>query len=258
MKVELLGVEAGFGKSPVLHGIDLTINSGAMVAVVGPNGSGKSTLLRTVAGLIRPSGGRIFVGGRDLHAIPRRQRASVIGLLTQNAERPDMMTVEEHVRIGLFAARSRFSAWTSGDTARVSHAMEAAEVSALSSRRLNELSGGEFQRVRLATVLAQNPAVLLLDEPLTGLDIQHQLDLLALLHEIREPTLRTTVCVLHDLDLAFRHFEHIVLVSHGRIESEGPPVSALSKEQLGVTFGITSGTGPHFAGGRQLQFARAR
>ena len=215
------------GGASVRRGIDLCIDAGEIVAIVGPNGSGKSTLVRTLAGLLKPESGRAVIDGKMVRTLPPRQRASRLGLLAQTAEPPSLTTVHEHVGLGRHSKRSILSRWTSGDTEAVTKAMDTCEVTCLATRRIENLSGGERQRVRLATLMAQDPAHLLLDEPLTGLDIEHQLGLLHLLQKLNTDHGRTVVCVLHDLDLALRFFARVVVIHQGCVAADGPPSRVL-------------------------------
>ena len=220
-------ISVRLGSTDVLRGINITIAPGELVAIVGPNGSGKSTLVRTLTGLLSPQTGAVRLNGMAIRSVPSRRRARQLGLLSQSSDAPGLTTVEEHVGLGRHAMRSVFARWTRTDAEAVQHAMTACEVGHLADRRMENLSGGERQRVRLATLLAQGPQYMLLDEPLTGLDIEHQLGLLHLLRSLNEETDRAVVCVLHDLDLALRFFHRIVVIDAGRVAADGPPREVL-------------------------------
>ncbi|MEO1585456.1 MAG: ABC transporter ATP-binding protein [Planctomycetota bacterium] len=236
------------GNAEIIYGIDLRIDTGEMVAVVGPNGSGKSTLVRTVAGLLKPESGRILVDGRPIRSMSPRQRASQLGLLAQSAQPPSLTTVEEHIGLGCHSKRSILSRWTTADSDAVRDAMATCEVTHLATRRLENLSGGERQRVRLATLLAQDPGHLLLDEPLTGLDIEHQLGLLHLLQRLNTDRGRTVVCVLHDLDLALRFFERVVVIHQGHIAADGTPSEVLCPRIFESVFRVDGRVGCEVGG----------
>jgi len=214
-------------ENPVLKGVGFTVRDGEMVAVVGPNGSGKSTRVRTLAALLRPASGSATLDGRPVRSMTPRARAARRGLLAQSAETPGLTTVEEHVGLGRHCRRTFFARWGPGDTAAVRDAMATCEVTHLAQRRMENLSGGERQRVRLATLIAQDPDHLLLDEPLTGLDIEHQFGLLHLLRDLNLKRGRTIVCVLHDLDLALRFFDRVLVLHEGRIAADGAPADVL-------------------------------
>jgi len=226
------------GGASVLRGLSIDVDPGEMVAVVGPNGSGKSTLVRTLAGLLRPVSGRVRLAGRSVHTLGRRERARLLGLLVQSAEAPPLTSVREHVAFGRHAYRGLFTGDRARDAEMVTDAMTTCEVESLAARPVDELSGGERQRVRLATLLAQDPRLLLLDEPLTGLDIQHQLALLTLLRELNRDRERTLVCVLHDLSLALRFFPRAIVIHEGRISADGPPATILCPGLLRSVFRV--------------------
>jgi len=243
------------GGTEIIRGIDLCINAGETVAVVGPNGSGKSTLVRTLAGLLKPASGQVLVDGKCLRKLHPRDRAWQLGLLTQSAEPPSLTTVEEHIGLGRHARRSILSRWTHADTEAVRSATDTCEVTHLAKRRMEDLSGGERQRVRLATLLAQDPAHLLLDEPLTGLDIEHQLGLLHLLQRLHTERGRTVVCVLHDLDLALRFFDRVVVIHEGCVAADGPPREVLCPRIFEAVFHVDGRVGCE-AGGEPVIMCR--
>lgn len=227
----------------VLAGVNVTIDSGEMVAIVGPNGSGKSTLLRALAGLLRPAAGSVTLDAKPLHRYPKRALARRRGLLAQSADLPQLTTVREHVAMGRHAHASALSAiFKSGDQqahiAAIDTAMDRCGIAHLADRRMEALSGGERQRVRLATTLAQEPAVLMLDEPLTGLDIEHQLSLLDLLKELNTVTGVTVICVIHELGLALRHFPRILAVHDGAIAADGTGRQVMTTPTLRTVFGV--------------------
>ncbi len=241
-------LRVSFGPTEILRGVDLTIQTGEIVAVVGPNGSGKSTLVRTLAGLLKPTSGSATINDQAVTAMPPRTRAGKLGLLTQTAEPPSLTTVEEHVGLGRHSKRSFLSRWTHTDTEAVRDAMQTCEVTHLAKRRMENLSGGERQRVRLATLLAQDPDHLLLDEPLTGLDIEHQLGLLHLLQELNSAKQRTVVCVLHDLDLALRFFKRVVVIHEGVVAADGLPSEVLCPRIFESVFRVDGRVGCEVGG----------
>lgn len=226
MSLRLDSVTVELGGRAVLRDVSLAVDAGEMVAVVGPNGSGKSTLVRTMAGLAPAASGEVRVEGRPVRRVSRRELARGVGLLTQSGGVPVMTTVTELVAMGRHA-HHRLFAPRQDHSAPIAEAMRRCGIGHLRDRRVDELSGGERQRVRLAALLAQQPRALLLDEPLTGLDIEHQLSLLHLLGDLNREEGHTVVCVLHDLELALRHFGRIVVVHDGRIAGDGRPDEVL-------------------------------
>lgn len=235
------------GSNTALQGVTCQIAHGEMVAIVGPNGSGKSTLVRALAGLVRPNAGVISLDNRPLSRLSPRERAAVVGLLAQSAPVPELMSVREHIGLGRHARRSWLRRWSATDEQAVAEAIEACEVCHLLDRRMEALSGGERQRVRLATLLAQRPRVLLLDEPLTGLDIEHQLGLLDMLASSNSEGIGV-VCVLHDLDLALRWFPRVIVLHDGRLAADGPPRGVLSPRVFESVFGVEGRIGFELGG----------
>ena len=238
MSLKATGLRVRLGQREVLRGIDLSVRTGETVAIVGPNGSGKSTLVRTLAGLQKPESGAVAIGDHPVARMRPNQRASALGLLTQSAQIPGLTLVREHVGLGRHSKRGLLGRWTHADEAAVREAMHRCGIAPLADRRMEELSGGERQRVRLATLLAQGPDLLMLDEPLNGLDIEHQLDLLGLLVELNTNHARTIVCVLHDLSLAMRFFERVIVINEGRIAADGPPSRVLCPRVFETVFRV--------------------
>ena len=248
MTLQATNIKVSLGNTLILNDISLTISDGEMVAIVGPNGSGKSTLLRTLSGILKPSTGSVHIDSIPLQRISKRKLASLQGFLSQAAEIPQLTTVEEHVGLGRHPYRKLFSSSTIEDTQAINSAIDICQIDHLRSRRLSELSGGERQRVRLATLIAQNPKSLLLDEPLTGLDIEHQLTILELLKELNSDRKHTIVCVLHDLDLALRYFERIVVLKDGQISDDNTPEAAFCPKMFDTVFNVDGRIGKELSG----------
>ena len=246
--IEVRNITTKLSGRPIVSDVSLSIKDGEMVAIVGPNGSGKSTLLRTIAGVLKPSDGTIEIAGAPIEKLKKRQLAQALGFLSQSADIPQLTTVAEHIALGRHAHRRLFSAQTQTDLDSIHDATERCQVAHLCDRRLNELSGGERQRVRLATLIAQTPRCLLLDEPLTGLDIEHQLAILDLLEGVNRDHGRTIVCVLHDLDLALRYFDRIVVISDGQVKRDDRAESVLCPETFRSVFKVDGRVGREESG----------
>lgn len=236
------------GGCDIIRDISLNIGDAEMVAVVGPNGSGKSTLLRTIAGVLTPCSGTVRVAGRPTDRVKKRELARMLGFLAQSAEVPHLTSVQEHIALGRHAYRRLFSAQTAQDTRSIDDAIRTCQLERLRDRRMSELSGGERQRVRLATLLAQDPRCMLLDEPLTGLDIEHQLAILELLRGVNRSRAKTIVCVLHDLDLALRYFDRIVVISDGRLSRDDRADKVLCPETFRSVFKVDGRVGQELSG----------
>jgi iron complex transport system ATP-binding protein len=227
-----------YDKREVVHGIDLTVPTGAVTAVVGANGCGKSTLLRGLGRLLRPTAGRVTLDGRDVDSIGTRRLAAELGLLPQQPVAPEGITVGDLVGRGRYPHQGAFRRWTAEDTAVVAHALAATGTHDLAGRRMDELSGGQRQRVWIAMALAQQTDVLLLDEPTTYLDVAHQVEVLDLLAAVNRERGTTVVMVLHDLNLAARYADHLVVMADGRVLTEGAPVDVLTEETIRAAFGL--------------------
>lgn len=227
-----------YDRRTVVHGVDLVVPSGRVMVIVGANGCGKSTLLRGLGRILRPSGGRVELDGRDLQTIRPRDVAAVLGLLPQQPVAPEGITVADLVGRGRHPHQGAFGRWSAGDAAAVAQALAATDTQDLAGRRVEELSGGQRQRVWVAMMLAQDPRILLLDEPTTYLDIAHQVDVLDLLADLNAERRTTIVMVLHDLNLAARYADHLVVMSEGRLLREGTPAEVLDPTCVKEAFGL--------------------
>ncbi|KEF19751.1 iron-dicitrate transporter ATP-binding subunit [Streptomyces rimosus] len=237
MELRVEQLTAGYAGHPVVDRVDLTVESGTVVAVVGPNGCGKSTLLRCLARLHEPESGRVFAGDADVWRLKQREAAHRIALLPQSPQAPEAVTVAGLVRYGRHPHQGLFRQWSREDERAVTRALEQTGTSALAGRRLDQLSGGQRQRCWLAMALAQETPVVLLDEPTSALDIGHAVEVLDLVREVAAGG-RTIVMVVHDLAAAARYADTVVAMRSGRVVAAGPPReiidAALVKELYGV------------------------
>ncbi|HEV7318221.1 MAG TPA: ABC transporter ATP-binding protein [Ensifer sp.] len=231
---------AGYGDSEILRSIDLTIPAGKITVIVGANASGKSTLLRTMSRLLIPSRGEVTLGGRSVHAIPTRELARQIGLLPQSPIAPEGILVDDLVRRGRHPHRGLFSRWSARDEEAVQRALTVTRTADLAERAIDELSGGQRQRVWIAMALAQETGILLLDEPTTFLDINHQVEILDLLVDLNRTRGTTVVMVLHDLNLGARYADYLVALADGCVHVAGPPEQVLSADTVNTVFGLQS------------------
>ena len=232
------GVHLAYDQRRVVHGVDLDVPVGRVTVVVGANGCGKSTLLRGLGGILRPVEGRVELDGHDLHGMRPREVAAVLGLLPQQPVAPEGITVADLVGRGRHPHQGAFRRWSAADADAVARALALTDTQDLAARRVEELSGGQRQRVWVAMMLAQDPRILLLDEPTTYLDIAHQVDLLDLLAELNERRGTTVVMVLHDLNLAARYAHHLVVMAQGRVVREGAPAAVLDADCVREAFGL--------------------
>lgn len=228
----------GYGDAPVVHSLEVDIHDGQITALVGANASGKSTLLRGLSRLLRPVAGYALLDGKQIHTLPSRQVARTLGLLPQTPVVPDGITVVDLVSRGRHPHRSALRAWTSADEEAVTTALTLTDTLALAARPVDELSGGQRQRVWLAMALAQDTSLLLLDEPTTYLDIAHQVEVLDLLLDLNRQRGTTIVMVLHDLGLAARYADHLVVLRRGRLHVQGAPADVVTESMVAEVFGL--------------------
>jgi iron complex transport system ATP-binding protein len=236
--MEAEGVSARRGPRVVLHEVSLALANGEAAALVGPNAAGKSTLLRVLAGLLPPLAGEVRLLDRPLAQWPREARARTVALVSQDEDAPAMLTVEERVRLGRFPHRGPIRPFDDTDAAAVARALARTGIEALRARTLSTLSAGERQLAALARGLAQEPRVLLLDEPGAHLDIGHQLQLFRVLDEVRAQGV-AVLAVVHDLQRAAEWAQRMLLLVDGRIAADGSPPAVLSGPACAAAFGVS-------------------
>ena len=231
-------LDAGYPGRTVIRGMDLDIAPGRITMIIGANACGKSTLLGALARLRPPLAGRVDLDGKDAARIARPAYARAVGLLPQHPLAPDGLTVAELVAHGRHPHRGLFSRWIASDTAIVDDALRRTGTTALADRPVGDLSGGQRQRVWIAMALAQQTRILLLDEPTTFLDLSHQLEVLDLLRELNREQGTTIVAVLHDLNLAARYADELVIMGDGRVIAHGTPSAVLTAEAVAEAFAL--------------------
>ncbi|WP_119068430.1 ABC transporter ATP-binding protein [Aggregatilinea lenta] len=242
------GLELGYRRDhPVVQGLELEVLRGEIVTLVGPNGSGKSTILRALARILRPRGGVVYLNGAAIHRLSTRKVAQELAILPQTPSAPGDLTVRDLVQRGRFARQAWWRAASLHDRDVVYWALESAGLDTLADRRLNTLSGGERQRAWIALALAQEPQILLLDEPTTFLDISHQLEVMALLHKLNDEDGLSIAMVLHDLNQAARFSHRLVAIHEGEIYAAGTPDAVLTDAMLREVFQVEGviGRDPH-------------
>lgn len=232
------GIVVGYGKGdPILDGLSLDVLPGELTVIVGPNACGKSTLLRALARVLRVRGGVVELDGRAVATMNQKALARRLGLLAQSSRAPADILVEELVARGRYPHQPPLRQWSERDEHAVERAMEDAGVSSLVGRRVGELSGGQRQRVWIAMALAQETDILLLDEPTTYLDLNHQLEVLRVAQRLHRGG-TTVVAVLHDLHLAFRYATHVVFMKDGSIVAQGRPSQVVNPDVINRVFGV--------------------
>ena len=237
-RLQVESVTVGYGGTPVVLDLDLAVPDGAVTTIVGPNGCGKSTLLRTMARLLTPTAGRVLLDGEPVHAVATREVARRLALLPQGPVAPDGLLVRDLVGRGRHPHQRWFRQWSPEDERAVEAALELTDTADLRDRPLDRLSGGQRQRAWLAMTLAQDTDLLLLDEPTTYLDLAHQVEVLDLVTRLNRERGRTVVMVLHDLNLAARCSDHLVVMKDGVIAAEGGPHAVLTPDLLADAFGL--------------------
>jgi iron complex transport system ATP-binding protein len=230
-------VSGGYGERDILRGVNLTLKSGDFLGVIGPNGSGKSTLLRAITGLLHLSSGNIKLMEKPIKSFTRQQQARLIAVVPAVTHPTFSFTVREIVELGRHPHLGRFKSPGKIDAEAVDTAMELADVAHLAKRSIDHLSSGELQRVIIARALAQQPRILLLDEPTAHLDIGHQLDIFTLLRKLSEEHGIGTICISHDINLAAEYCPQIALFSEGRIFTSGTATEVVTEENLLSVYG---------------------
>jgi iron complex transport system ATP-binding protein len=241
--LQLTGIAFEFGDRPVLNDISLTLERGSCTALIGPNGAGKTTLLRIVSGALSPSAGSVLLDGQPLAAMPRKERSKRIALVPQQLDVPFDFTVRQIVEQGRTPYLGLLRGPMREDRIAVDRALDLADCSPLRHRIFNELSGGERQRVKIALGLAQEPSLLLLDEPTQNLDIGRQAELIDLLHQLRGQGI-TIFASIHDLHLVQHNFSTVHLLDRGHPLIGGTPRQVLTPANLSRAFHCTPGRHP--------------
>ena len=236
--LEVRDLAFAYGRRPVLAGVDLALRRGELVALLGTNGSGKTTLLRLIAGTLHPDAGEVRFAGRPLDTWRRAELACHVAVLPQRLELPSGFRVAEVVEMGRAPHARRLFGATADDELAVERALRDADAADLAHRPVEELSGGERQRVLVAMALAQEPELLLLDEPTVHLDIAHRIALLSTIARLQRAREMTVLAVLHDLELAAAFAPRVVLLDGGRVAADGAPDAALTPAAIRTVFGV--------------------
>jgi len=229
----------------VLHNINLSVKAGEMVGLLGPNGSGKTTLIKLASGVLKPDQGEIKLGGSSLNQMSRKSIARSIAVVPQQFNIPFAFTTAEVVMLGRTPFLRAFAEESKIDKQLVSSALELVGISELKERRFDELSGGERQNVILAMALAQQPKLLLLDEPTVHLDITHQVEILELVRRLNVERGLTVIAAMHDLNLASLYFDRLVLLKEGRVSADGTPTQVLTEARIREVFSASVKVEPH-------------
>lgn len=236
-------IHVGYNKKPVLRGVSFDLQPGELLAVIGPNGSGKSTLIRAVSGVLPLQSGSIRVNGHDLSQIRDQERAQLIAVVPQARNLPSAFTAREVVALGRTPYLNWLGSISQSDRELIDEVMRQTDTTEFADRVINELSGGEQQRLLLARALVQQTPLLLLDEPTTHLDLQFQYGLMQRIHKLAHPQspdepARAVLVALHDLNLAYEYADKVALLVKGQITHFGKPEDVLTPEILSRVYNV--------------------
>jgi iron complex transport system ATP-binding protein len=231
-------VTVGYGEAPVVRDLTLAIPDGRVTTIIGPNGCGKSTMLRTLARLLKPTSGTVLLDEEPITSISTKEIARRMALLPQTPVAPEGLLVRDLVGRGRHPHQRWFAQWSADDEQVVEAALRMTDTAELRDRPLDQLSGGQRQRAWIAMTLAQDTELLLLDEPTTYLDLAHQVEVLDLVTRLNRERGRTVAMVLHDLNLAARYSNHMVVMKAGAIVTQGPPSEIVTAAMLSEVFAL--------------------
>lgn len=235
------GISVGYGERVIIEPMDVAVPAGRVTAVIGPNGCGKSTLLKALARTIPLRGGAVYLNGQAIAELPTVEVARQMALLPQSPQAPGGLTVGELVAYGRYPHQRGLGRLTRDDRAIIDWALALTHLDAFADRSLDALSGGQRQRAWIAMALAQDTGLILLDEPTTYLDLSTSVEVLRLVRGLKEEAGRTVVMVLHDLNLAARYADRLVLLSRfGAVAASGTPEEVLTEARLAEVFDLDS------------------
>lgn len=235
--VSVTDLSFSYGRAPVLRDVACTVPAGAFFGIIGPNGSGKTTLMKLLCGILKPARGEIFICGRSRGECTRRALARTVALVPQLPAHDFPFTVREVVLMGRSPHLGLIGLEGPGDHACAARAMEFTGVAHLADRSVDQLSGGELQRVSIARAICQEPRVMLLDEPTASLDLAHQVSVMDLMQQLRRTSGTTIVMVSHDINLAGMYADHLLLLSRGCVARIGAPADVLTEETIEAVYG---------------------
>ena len=225
---------------PIVLNLDLAIPRGKITVIVGPNGCGKSTLLKSLARLLKPVSGNVYLDSNSIFKLSTKEVAKQLAILPQSPTAPEGLTVEELVAQGRYPYQNWLQKWSIDDEKITQQALGTTGLLELAGRSLDSLSGGQRQRAWIAMALAQDTEILLLDEPTTFLDLAHQIELLDLLYDLNHFQKRTIVMVLHDLNQACRYGDNLIVLQDGQIVTQGHPEQVMTVGMVRLVFGLES------------------
>ena len=236
--IEVENLFISYDQNDIIKDMSLSIPKGKITMIIGPNGCGKSTLLKTIARILKPRKGNIYINGKDIRKQNPKEMAKHVAVLPQSPKTPDGLLVKELVAYGRFPHQNALGGLTAHDIEVIKWAMVETSLTEYADRTVDSLSGGQRQRAWIAMALAQETEILLLDEPTTYLDMSHQLEILLLLQRLNRSEGRTIVMVLHELNNACRFADYIIGMKNGQIIFEGTPIRVITEDNLFKLYGI--------------------
>jgi iron complex transport system ATP-binding protein len=233
-------IHASYRDMPVLSGVTFSIEKKSFTGIIGPNGAGKTTILKIITGVKKPQSGTVLLNNINITSMSRKGLASVMAVVPQSTFVPPLFTVEDVVEIGRYAhIKNRFTE-SDSDRKVIENAMERTGVLKFRNRFVSELSGGERQEVLIARALAQEPQLLILDEPTANLDIRHQIRILDLIKQLVSENNLTALMVIHDLNLAARYCNNLLLLHNKNVAASGDPASVLTSDSIAKTYDVNA------------------
>ncbi len=245
LKLRLQNVTLGYGKKVTLSDINIEASPGEIVGIIGPNGSGKTTLIRGMTRLLAPLSGSVHINGYNIRNMKANELARFVAVVPQNTELPKLFTAFEVVLMGRTPHLGLLRYEGESDIAIVQKAMEATQTLAFANRKVGELSGGEIQRLIIARALAQEPEIMLFDEPTAHLDINYQVEILDLVRRLCLEQNLIVLIALHDLNLAVQYCNRLIILHNGRIHSQGNPKDVINSSTIKEVFGANVLVYPH-------------
>ena len=238
MMLQVRNLKVSYGATVIVDGIDLDVPQGGVTTLIGPNGCGKSTLLRATAGLIACDHGTVTLNGVDTAKLKRREIARQLAVLPQTPVAPEGLTVRDLVSRGRHPHQSWLRQASAEDARAVDAVMELTNIAEFADRPLERLSGGQRQRAWIAMVLAQDTPLVFLDEPTTYLDLSHSVEVLSLVRRLADQEGRTVLMVLHDLNLAARYSDQLIVMRRGEVRAVGAPTEVVTESLLSRVFDL--------------------
>jgi len=243
--LKIIGMSVSYGSRQVLHNVSLDVQPGEVLSLIGPNGAGKSTLIRATSGVIPLQGGTVDIDGDDYLSFSTMKRARYLAVVPQAVSLPPAFSVWETVLLGRTPYLNFLGQVSSKDEEIARSALQKVDALNLTERRVGELSGGEQQRVLLARALAQSTPVLMLDEPTVHLDLQYQVSLMEIIRTLVHTENLTVIIALHDLNLAARYSDRVVLLVDGEVKAAGTALQVMTPETISLAYHLPVQVIPH-------------